>query len=752
MANTSGKAILDAFITTALVVFLFVASFANMGPMVLGDGPAILSNSSDGEITNSSGGGISNSSAPVDAPWTDLPPALADAGANLSFVRYCVAGESGRETPANVSVTTDRAIYCLLDNVTLFVRSPAGTASAYAVDPSGNTSRLNLTEYGGGYFSVFYPVSPGNYSMVAEAMGPDLNVTKANTSFIVQDNLTDTVENAHNASLNATGDKAPGKEEKGTGARYTIYDPAKKVVILKNDSGDTLVPTDGEDEDKIYEEYGIDRNHTKATMTSTLSPDGKHLHISLDNKTDGCWYKLSAPIPAGYQVLGVYRDNGSEIPGKRGLRQNRNTSQVLSEWYVENNTIYFYDDPSSGYDILLGPSMGLLGSDPAPTLNKTLYLWPQPSLLLNTSVSPYSNGNTTYSLPLLGYVTKTWVLSPAFTKDFTLKDPITAYIYVESGGISLLGGESVYLYDEDASGNRNLIAEDTNIQQSGGTIKLQTVTFESVTSYTVQAGHHIEMDLRAGGLLSLATVKIHQSPTYPSRIEMDTDTYISVDDIRIRDTSNNVITSTTTPSTIKAWANVSDPFGSYDINSVNATLYYPNGTQFLGPTTMSRTGSGTAWATYSANFSLPGEIDGGYYNMYVWATETNGVQSYNNTTLYVYGPPKVEVNKTITHASGNNYTVTIKLKNNRSWEAKNVYAYDFYPTGANGFTASDFNPSGSYPEISAWNLTIWDVAGNVITLGPFDIPAQGMTTITYTLAGSGNYSISDLYIVGVDPP
>jgi len=134
--------------------------------------------------------------------------------------------------------------------------------------------------------------------------------------------------------------------------------------------------------------------------------------------------------------------------------------------------------------------------------------------------------------------------------------------------------------------------------------------------------------------------------------------------------------------------------------------------------------------------------------MYTWATETNGIKVYNSTTLYVYGPPKVGVNKTITHAGGNNYTVTINMINNRGWEAKNVYAYDFYPTGANGFTASGFNPSGTYPTTPV----SWNGGGNAITLGPFNIPAQGTATITYTLTGSGDYCTSNLYIVGVDPP
>lgn len=108
---------------------------------------------------------------------------------------------------------------------------------------------------------------------------------------------------------------------------------------------------------------------------------------------------------------------------------------------------------------------------------------------------------------------------------------------------------------------------------------------------------------------------------------------------------NNVITSMTPPSTIKAWANVSDPFGAYDINYVNATLYYPNGTQYLGPTTMSRTSSGTAWASYTCNFSIPSGIDGSNYSAVIWATETNGIRVSNSSMLYVYGPPNVGVNK-----------------------------------------------------------------------------------------------------------
>ena len=91
-------------------------------------------------------------------------------------------------------------------------------------------------------------------------------------------------------------------------------------------------------------------------MTNSVSADGTRVHLSLNNKVDGSWYRLSASLPAGYSVDKIVRADGIEI--KNDVQIDRTTGAVVKNdvnWYVDNGTLYFYDDPINGYDITLKP-------------------------------------------------------------------------------------------------------------------------------------------------------------------------------------------------------------------------------------------------------------------------------------------------------------------------------------------------------------------------------------------------------------
>src|SRR5208337_1270787 len=63
-------------------------------------------------------------------------------------------------------------------------------------------------------------------------------------------------------------------------------------------------------------------------------------------------------IPAGFTVQKIVRVDGTEITND--VEVDRTTGQVLDSninWYVDNGTLYFYDDPINGYDITLLPPM-----------------------------------------------------------------------------------------------------------------------------------------------------------------------------------------------------------------------------------------------------------------------------------------------------------------------------------------------------------------------------------------------------------
>ncbi|NTV53118.1 MAG: hypothetical protein HGA76_08930, partial [Candidatus Firestonebacteria bacterium] len=87
-----------------------------------------------------------------------------------------------------------------------------------------------------------------------------------------------------------------------------------------------------------------------------LQKNDNRLELSLDNKLDGQWYRLSATIPTGYTVRQIVRADGRQIIN-RGHRA-RGTGEVVGEniaWYLDGNQLVFFDDPVFGYTIILDP-------------------------------------------------------------------------------------------------------------------------------------------------------------------------------------------------------------------------------------------------------------------------------------------------------------------------------------------------------------------------------------------------------------
>ncbi len=78
------------------------------------------------------------------------------------------------------------------------------------------------------------------------------------------------------------------------------------------------------------------------------------IRVELNNKQE-VWYRFKVKIPTGYRVKEIKGDDGRLIVNNLSI--NRLTGEVEGEirWYVENSTLYFYDDPIWGYNITLIP-------------------------------------------------------------------------------------------------------------------------------------------------------------------------------------------------------------------------------------------------------------------------------------------------------------------------------------------------------------------------------------------------------------
>ena len=180
------------------------------------------------------------------------------------------------------------------------------------VNPQGESTWISMSAVDDhsytGVFDLNRTVALGNYTITTTL---DVNGTyrRAQAYF--------------NVTMAARSDKA-------IGIQYAVYDVAQKDIILKanvntiakgskgaimgvsrkenivgssfsinianpsNESMDIIVPAGYGSLDDLCRQYNVNKNISKATMSSSISPDMTKIDISLNNKTDGNWYKLSA--------------------------------------------------------------------------------------------------------------------------------------------------------------------------------------------------------------------------------------------------------------------------------------------------------------------------------------------------------------------------------------------------------------------------------------------------------------------------
>ncbi len=133
---------------------------------------------------------------------------------------------------------------------------------------------------------------------------------------------------------------------------------------------------------------------------------------------------------------------------------------------------------------------------------------------------------------------------------------------------------------------------------------------------------------------------------------------------------------------------------------------------------------------------LPGFTDSGVY--YVEFTASDGEMNDSEAVTITVNESYVNfsVSKRIEKgAAPDSYSVVLTLTSHVDFNGSGLMVYDLLP---DNFTLTDPAPvcSGSQGNIYYWDL---------------DLAAGESRTVTYTLAGTGRYSLGDTFVVGVDP-
>ena len=279
---------------------------------------------------------------------------------------------------------------------------------------------------------------------------------------------------------------------------------------------------------------------------------------------------------------------------------------------------------------------------------KPLYLRRTPALEL--SRTPPTAAETAQALG--NNQTLSWVLSPALQLPTTLA----------------VGNISIPLWLSRSPGFAPRTVEVTLTNSVTGVVGVDQQTISPPNSPTefvfvvnntrstpYPAGSTFTLSIRQTSFFSLASsTQVHPNGSAGnySHVSLNSNTVINVDNVQAFDAaypSGAPVANLTPGQTVYLRAQVSDPFGSFDIASAAVTLVRPDTTVAINQAAMTRVAdSGAATATYELAYVLPGASISGTWTANVLAIEGTeatvtdaGVGSFGVTS-----PPSLSVLKT----------------------------------------------------------------------------------------------------------
>ena len=151
----------------------------------------------------------------------------------------------------------------------------------------------------------------------------------------------------------------------------------------------------------------------------------------------------------------------------------------------------------------------------------------------------------------------------------------------------------------------------------------------------------VDAEVNAG---SSADTRIwYDSPLYPSKVILPAEDYarpVSVKTYAVDNSETAMFYYNWTEDQRKVIvrANVTDPFGGYDIYRVNLTIYDPTGNPVIDNVDMIRVSDGQWTVNYAhifeANWSYPDSAQRGDYSVIVTVIDNNGYYRYNDTGAF----------------------------------------------------------------------------------------------------------------------
>ncbi len=338
---------------------------------------------------------------------------------------------------------------------------------------------------------------------------------------------------------------------------------------------------------------------------------------------------------------------------------------------------------SSILPALGGPEAVEAGS--LPTWNEVFHLHDGPDYVstnyydwMNTS-APYDPKNTNYenvSPPIDGISIRKnpspnhkhfWVLDPAVGFNVTITGDMTVHLWARSKG-NQSGTIISAMLSDMAPGQFGSPNSWTDIGQA--TVPLVGPTYSDFNSYDLtipsgtyllQAGHALVLTVQRADSLNDQLIVMFDTTSKDSYVSLTASPFITVDSAWAEDPYNGVSTVFPDIEPIRVIANVSDPFGAYDIVGANVSVAYSgNGTILLSPTPLSLNWTDPSmppyWKVFAGN--LP-NLPPGVFILNVTATDHSGIPTWFTLSVTVVTVDHFGVSVPAEAVAGEPFTISV---------------------------------------------------------------------------------------------
>ena len=288
--------------------------------------------------------------------------------------------------------------------------------------------------------------------------------------------------------------------------------------------------------------------------------------------------------------------------------------------------------------------------------NKPLYLRQTSNL---SRVQPTSSAYNT----LADLAEKTYVINPAFQQEFQFSNPtVSAYFFLQNDYQSGSWGHTLtvtLLHNNQDIGSVQSTISVPSRGANGDNVALFEFAIPLSNTPVIQTGDTLALKVSNNSEYDEDSLRIYSidpninasdSVSPYSLVSLPAATVINVDKISIIKDSQEV-TAASPSDEIIIQAEVSDPFGSFDISSANISIKNPQGTTLIDQQNMTVfSDSAIATKTFQFNYTFPSDATTGDWKISVTALEgiENEINHSSESILKIVTPlPNINIVKTV---------------------------------------------------------------------------------------------------------